>query len=88
MQTVRAESVHFSRMLASAGVGFVRQHQIPPVETIFAAIGDDISRQPDPVLCRVGQQVATAATVHTDDRRFGFQCDAAARYTVRLCQPQ
>jgi hypothetical protein len=32
--------------------------------------------------------VATAATVHTDDRRLGFKCDAAARYTVRLCQPQ
>ena len=88
MQTVRAESVHFSRMPASVGVTVVRQHQIPPVETVLAAIGDDVSRQPDPVLCRVGQQVATAATVHTDDRRLGFKCDAAARYTVRLCQPQ
>ena len=41
MQTVRAESVHFSRMLASVSVGFVRQHQIPSVEAVFAAIGDD-----------------------------------------------
>jgi hypothetical protein len=37
---------------------------------------------------RMGQQVAAAAAVHTDDRRLGFQCDAAARYTVRLCRPQ
>ena len=90
MQTVLTESVHFSRMQASVGlgVGFVRQHQIPPVETVFAAIGDDVPRQPDPILCRVGQQVTTAAAVHTDDRRLGFQCYAAARYTVRLCQPQ
>jgi hypothetical protein len=90
MQTVLTESVHFSRLLVSVGVGvgFVWQHQIPPVETVFAAIGDDVPRQPDPVLCRIGQQVATAATVNTDDRRLGFQCDAAARYTVRLCQPQ
>lgn len=64
----------------------VGQDQVPPVEAVLAAIGDVVARQPHAVFTRVCQQVAAATAVHTDDDPLGFQCDTAARYTVRRCQ--
>ena len=54
------------------GIGLVGQDQVPSVEAVFAAIGDEISRQPNTVLTWMRQQVATTSTIHTDDRGFRF----------------
>jgi hypothetical protein len=71
-----------------AFAGFIRKHEIPTIQTVLAPVGDEVARQPDTVLARVCQQVTSTSAIYADDGRLGFQCDAAARYTVRLCQPQ
>jgi acetylornithine deacetylase len=66
-----------------AFAGFIRQHEIPTVQTVLAPVGDEVARQPDAVLARVRQQVTSTSAIDADDGRLRFQCDAAARYTVR-----
>ena len=50
------------------GVGFVGEHEIPAIEAILAAIGDDVARLPAAVLRRIGQQVAAPTAVDAHDR--------------------
>jgi len=51
----------------------VGQHEVPAVAAVFAAVGDDVARQPLAVLTRLGQQVAAAAAVDADDRGLWLQ---------------
>ena len=67
-------------------LALVGHHQVPSVEAVLAAIGDVVAGQPHTVLAWLGEQVAATAAVDADDHRLRFQCDAAARYTVRPCQ--
>ncbi len=54
---------------AHLGVVLVGHHEIPAVEAVLAAIGDDVAGFPDAVLGRVGEQEAPATAVDADDLR-------------------
>lgn len=60
------------------GFGVVRQHEVPTVAAVLAAVGDDVARQPLAVLARLGQQVAAAAAVDTGDRGLGLHTRSLA----------
>ena len=48
------------------------EHEIPAIQTIGAAVGNHITGKPQPILGRMGEQMASAATVDTGDR-FGWR---------------
>jgi hypothetical protein len=50
----------------------VGKDEVPAVEAVFTAIGDDVTGFPRALLGRIREQVSAAATVDTDDHRFGL----------------
>ena len=54
------------------GVGkiVVWEDEIPAVEAVLAAVGDDVAGKPLALLGGMGQEVTPAATVDTDDCGF------------------
>jgi hypothetical protein len=50
----------------------VRQDEIPSIEAVFTAIGDEVARQPEAVFARMCQQMAATAAIDADDRRLRF----------------
>jgi hypothetical protein len=56
-------------------IDVVRQHEVPSVEAVLAAVGDDVAGQPITVLARVRQQMTPASAIDADDRPFRFQRD-------------
>lgn len=59
------------RPLASSLV--VGQHEIPAVEAVLAAVGDDVARQPHSVFSRPGHQERPPAAVDARDLLVGLQ---------------
>ncbi len=51
-------------------VPVVGEHEVPAVEAVAAAVGDDVAGQPAALVGRVGEQVAVSPAVDADDGRF------------------
>ena len=76
---------HVQRASASSEsvrvVVVVVEDEVPAVEAVLAAVGDDVARQPDAVLAGMGQQVTPSSAIDAHDRRFRFQRDP--RHAIR-----
>ena len=55
----------------SGVVVIVGHHEIPPVEAVLAAVGNDVAGKPFAVFTGHREEVAASATVDADDGRFG-----------------
>ena len=54
-------------MLFVVGGIVVREDEVPAVEAVLAAVGDDVAGQPLALLGGMGEEVTPAATVDADD---------------------
>jgi len=63
------------------GIVLVGHHEVPPVETVLAAVGNDVARFPNAVLAGMGEQEASTTTV--DARDLGSRCEHANKSARR-----
>ena len=70
------------------GLVLVGQDQVPAVAAVLAAVRHEITGQPDAVLPRWGQEMATATAIDTNDGGFRLQhTPSLARMdTVTACE--
>ena len=54
-------------------VGELGEHEVPAVEAVLAAVGDDVARIPDAVLARLGQEEGAPAAIDARDHEVGFE---------------
>lgn len=55
------------RLIAAGGVVVVLEHEVPPIEAVFASIRDHVTLEPDAVFAWRRQQEAAAATIDARD---------------------